>query len=246
MSPSIALLLTQLGLEEHIVGRHGFDTFLESDVAIVGDQAGIDYERLARVRPTHILLEWGSRDLPARLTRLASEHDWEIRDFQLLELDDLGATLGALGEMFDAKERASGLIARLDEALAPLPEGTFEGFDVLPMYWTSPLGVAGPESFHAQMLVRLGLTLAVSDGPAYIEMESEDVARLDPGIVILFMPDASEQAIHASLERLDELSSAVETGWYIIVDDPTSLSLSARIADIASQIKIELLAMEPD
>ncbi|MFG0256889.1 MAG: ABC transporter substrate-binding protein [Phycisphaerales bacterium JB043] len=246
LSPSVGLLLQQLGLEEHIVGRHGFDTFLDESIPVVGDQAGIDYERLAGVRPTHVLMEWGSRDLPERLTRLSSRHGWVVRDFQLLELDDLWTSLEMFAVLFDAQQQAALLHDELIEALEPL-ESVPEGVSVLPMYWTSPLGAAGPDSFHAQMLTRLGLRLALDSGPSYIEMESEDLARLDPTIIVLFAPRVDEGFIEDSRSTLGSLGlEAISTDRFIVVDDHTCLSLSAQIAQICADIKRRVSTMSFD
>ena len=97
LSPALAHMLVGLGLEDRIVGRHDWDLVLSKQVPAVGSQDGIDYEALLRTDPTDVLLEWGSRPLPTRLTTLADEHGWTIRNYgALLTLDDIATTLDDL------------------------------------------------------------------------------------------------------------------------------------------------------
>jgi ABC-type hemin transport system substrate-binding protein len=247
LSPSISLILQQLGLEDNIVGRHGFDIFLDKSVPVVGDQAGLDYEQLARVAPTHILLEWGSRDLPERLQTLAAKQGWIVNDFTLLQLDDLFTTIDALGNTFDRQADAEELLTTLRDALSPMEQIPDAFESVLPLYWTSPIGVAGPGSFHAEILERLGLPLAIQTGHAYIEMESEDLARLDPSVIILFVPNAEDSYIADAKATLAALNlSAAAMDRIIFIDDPTCLSLSAQIASVANQIRERIDALSFD
>ena len=71
LGPSVGIILQDLGLEELVVGRHGWDLALDPDLPVCGDLNGIDYENLIGVRPTHVLLEWGSQEVPRRLEQEA-------------------------------------------------------------------------------------------------------------------------------------------------------------------------------
>jgi len=90
LSPALGRIVRDLGLEAAVVGRHGWDRGFEG-VPSVGDQAAIDYERLRRVRPTHVLLQWGDRALPARLVELAEDEGWRLENIEILSLDEIGA-----------------------------------------------------------------------------------------------------------------------------------------------------------
>ena len=100
LSPALAVTLVDLGLEDAIVGRHGYDMVLRESVPVCGDQGGIDYERLLSVDPTHVLLEWGARELPERLRTLAGQRGWEISNHRLLTLDHVATTADDLYERF--------------------------------------------------------------------------------------------------------------------------------------------------
>src|SRR5688572_2242849 len=63
LSPGLAVTMRDLGLGDLLAGRHGFDAWSDPALPVCGDQSGLDYERLLAVRPTHILVQWGQRDL---------------------------------------------------------------------------------------------------------------------------------------------------------------------------------------
>ncbi len=96
LSPAIAIILTDLGHGNQIVGRHGFDSFVPVEVPICGDQSGIAYERLVQVNPTVVCTQWGSRELPERLVQLAQSKGWLLHDEKLLSLADIRAATIAL------------------------------------------------------------------------------------------------------------------------------------------------------
>ena len=42
LSPALGVMLTDLGLAGHVVGRHGWDTLLDQSLPVCGDQTGLD------------------------------------------------------------------------------------------------------------------------------------------------------------------------------------------------------------
>ncbi|MEZ6243994.1 MAG: hypothetical protein R3B57_13235 [Phycisphaerales bacterium] len=210
LSPAIAHMLVELGLEDKIVGRHDWDLVLRKDVPAVGSQDGIDYEALLRTNPTDILLEWGSRPLPQRLTSLAAEHGWTVRNYgSLLTLDDMARTLDDLdltyAEPFEKRPESVGVknAADLDPTTRferPLPSERLaqawrdrgpavrRAGRVLLLGMTDPPSAMGPGSFHQQILERLGGLPAITDGAAWQELDAEDVLRLAPDAIVLVLP----------------------------------------------------------
>ncbi len=81
------------------MGRHGFDSFLPDSLPVCGDQSGIAYERLLEANPTVVCTQWGSRDLPDRLTQLALRNGWIIHDEKLLSLADIRRATIALDRL---------------------------------------------------------------------------------------------------------------------------------------------------
>jgi ABC-type Fe3+-hydroxamate transport system substrate-binding protein len=88
-SPALAVILKDLGYESQIVGRHAYDLVLDPAVPSCGELGTIDYETLIRVRPTHVFIQWGARELPQRLTELAAANQWVVMNLNPLGLDEI-------------------------------------------------------------------------------------------------------------------------------------------------------------
>ncbi len=236
LSPAIAIILKDLGVEGRIVGRHGYDMVLDPDVPICGDQAGIDYEQLLTVRPTHVLTQWGARPPPERLVRLAERHGWVLVDVSMLSLDEVAQATRRLARDF-APERVG--VADELTGFRP-PAGVFKG-RVLLLATGSPPAALGPGSFHQDLLERLGATAAVSEGSAYIVLDAEDVLRLDPeGIIVLASRAGEGEGVvrrgEAALAALGPFGSlpirAVETGRVAVIEHPLALMPGTSLVEI--------------
>jgi ABC-type Fe3+-hydroxamate transport system substrate-binding protein len=88
-SPALAVILKDLGYEAQILGRHAYDLALDPKVPSCGELGTIDYETLIRVRPTHVFIQWGARELPERLMGLAKAHQWVVMNLNPLGLDEI-------------------------------------------------------------------------------------------------------------------------------------------------------------
>ncbi len=228
LSPAAGIILRDLGRESQIVGRHGYDDFLPREVPTCGDQAGIDFERLLGVEPTHIVTQWGRRDYPARLRELAIERGWVLLDVPLMTLADIeeGARQvdAALGAPPEGSAEYAVLRERMGEAWRK-KDGMEHAGRVLLLASTNPPAAFGPGSCHHDILLRLGAIPAVTEGAAYIEMDAEDVLRCAPDTIVLVLPrsrgrPASPDA-RAALGSLSGLGlAAVKAGRVVLIDDP--------------------------
>jgi len=262
LSPALAVTLTDLGLADRIVGRHAYDLVLDRSVPVCGDQAGIDYEALLAARPTHVLIEWGTRELPARLGEMARERGWVVMPFVQLTLNQVRATADELGRELLAPERQGErekLLARLDRAWSK--RGDFESVGrVLILMGTSPTCAAlGPGSFHQQVLERIGGVPAIGEGDGkggspYMELDAEDVVRLAPEAIVLVVPRAvgTERAKDwMSWERREKLLGslartsvpAVRSKRVWVIDDPLALLPGTSLIGVADELEEGLRGM---
>ncbi len=246
LSPAIAVILRDLGVADRIVGRHAFDLVLDRSIPSCGDQAGIDYEALITTRPTHVLLEWGSRPLPERLTQLAQNNGWTLRSYPLLSLADIVACAGAVAEESGAEPaRASELLDRMDAAWSLRTTDLTRAGRVLLLGAVAPPSALGPGSFHHQILARIGGTPAITEGAPYITLDAEDVLRLAPDAIILILPRApgTPASTHGSsgvirlLGRVGTLDiPAVKTGRVALIDDPLAHTPSTAMIALADEM----------
>ena len=286
LSPAVAVMLRDLGLADRIVGKHDYDLVLGDGVPAVGHQESLDYEAILGVEPTEIIIEWGSRPLPPRLTELADRHGWAIRRVTLLTIDDIARTVDDLAIDFGAvsfetgeTDPPEGVPQDLGAIAEPLrftdPTARFgsdlpsaalarawsvrgHGFagvgPVLLLGSTTPPGALGPGSFHDQILRRIGGVPALETGAPWVELDAEDIRRLDPSAIVLIAPrragtenpdgDPDRRGARSVLERLGRVGTleigAVRTGRVALIDDPLSLLPSTAMADFADELAVIL------
>lgn len=259
LSPAVAIILRDMGYADRIVGRHGFDLVLDPTVPVCGDQAGIDFEALIRVTPTHVFTQWGSRDLPERLTQLASKHAWRLLDTRLLALDDIpDAALRMDRELAGPEGSPAGreLVAQLRAAFAArAPKEKADVFQgpVLLLAATTRPAALGPGSFHHQLLERLGGVPVIREGHPYIELAAEDAVRLAPRGIVLILPRSPDNATRTAdtevgprdpMQRLGALRGltipAVSSGRVVLIDDPLALTPSSALRGVADSLDAAL------
>lgn len=128
-----------------------------------------------------------------------------------------------------------------------------EGFatvgPVLLLGSTTPPGALGPGSFHHQILERIGGVPALGDGSPWMELDAEDILRLDPAAIVLISPRAPGSAessaagpvsVSALLDRLGRIGTldieAVRTGRVALIDSPMALLPSTRMGAFADEL----------
>lgn len=249
LSPGIAETLAALGLGDSIVGRHAFDEFTGASVPSVGDQAGIDYEALLRVRPTHVLLERSAAGAPPRLLELSKARGFEVRVVPMLSLEEIRESIGRLPALVGSAEAEAGaasLLARLDAAF-----GRADGFGeragrMLALYWTRPIGAAGPGSYHAEIVQSLGGSLALDDGAPYRQLDPEDVRRLNPDSIALFVPGADPGRLEDLLGPLLALDlRAMREGRVALITHPRCQTPGPSAIEAAESLREAVLAWPP-
>jgi len=266
LSPAVAVTLRDLGLADRIVGRHGYDLALDPAVPVCGDQLGIDYEALIRVRPTHILTEWGAREIPARLKELAAANNWSLRDYTQLKLDDVIDNTVKLGLEFAGKDAAAlggdahaeappaalGSLVNRMQAAWRKPHKPLTAGRILLLESIDPPAAVGPGSFHQDILQRIGGTPAITSGKAYMTLDLEDILRLAPdGIVLLAPrpprtpegPPASTRDLIKRLGRIGTLDiPAIRNSRVALIDDPCCLLPGSSLLIYSEQLEAVLAA----
>lgn len=230
LSPALATIMADLGHADAIVGRHGFDRFTDQAIPVCGDQAGLDYEALVRVRPTHVLTQWGTRELPPRLIELSGSMGFTVADYRLLTLDDIAEALLSVDRHMNPGSptptpQASTLRDSMTRAWSRRT-GLAGAGRVMLLASVSPPAALGPGSFHAQVLERLGATPAIREGAPFIELHAEDIIRLAPDAIVLISPrphHAPPAALEprAALKQIADLPTpAGKHERFAVLDDP--------------------------
>lgn len=245
LSPAASIMLRDAGLEDSIVGRHGWDAVLDQSLPVAGDQTGLDYERLITLDPTHVVIEWGARELPARFESLVAERDIDVVSIETLSLADIAESWTRIASAFDVNKSSVDLAA-LEQPFEPRDAwGT-----VLLVVATSPtIDCLGPGSAHHELLTLAGFSPALESGAPWVSLGLEDVIRLDPSCIVLIQPGASDDDQRTASDRLGPLAEtdidAVRLGRVVLIDDPTALIPSTNLVGIAAAMREGLVALGP-
>ncbi|MHC5005021.1 MAG: TroA family protein, partial [Planctomycetota bacterium] len=89
LSPAISRALVDLGLGDRVVGRTPFCAALDPALPVVGDLQHVDFERLVRLAPTHVLVQPASTGVDPRLAGLADRHGWSLQHWTLNDVADV-------------------------------------------------------------------------------------------------------------------------------------------------------------
>ncbi len=246
LSPALGVILRDIGGSGFAVARHGFDVALDRSLPVAGDQSGVDYETLLRVRPTHIMLEWGARELPPKLLSLANQHGWVVRSLPMLTLEEIRTATAALGGVTGRKLEAERMVARMDGAWTAIEGVPERAGRVLTLYSVRPLGAAGPGSFHVQILEALGARTVPEAGSPYIALDGEDLRRLDPDTIVLLAPGAAAERIGDLLAPLRALQLRAVVQDRVIVDRHLENQLpSTAMVGLAERLREAMLTLAP-
>jgi ABC-type hemin transport system substrate-binding protein len=263
LSPALAVIVRDVGLGQCIVGRHAWDLALDPALPVCGDQAGIDFESLLKIKPTHIVLQWGDRALPQRLLDLSKQQGWMLINENPLTLDDIPAVARSLTATFSlaiearhARPQADALLASLDAACSTTDESPWKG-RVLLLASTSPPAALGPGSWHAEILSRMGATPAIITGKVYQTLDAEDLIKLAPDAIVLIQPRGTKQSVSTPRNVLMDFDPADLTtrlgllapldlparraGRIALIDDPLALTPSTSIIEFRRRMR-EILA----
>jgi ABC-type hemin transport system substrate-binding protein len=253
LSPAISRTLVDFDLGERVIGRTQWCSSLDESVPIAGDLLHVDYERLVRLHPTHILIQPRVTGPDDRLLELARQNGWAIGQWTLNDRDDIEILLRDLpavlyGENDPARpaavDRANQLIAKIDDALQPAESTTWRG-RVLLIDSIDPVVVFGRETYLHDILTALGGENA-SNVAGWKELSLEDITRLDPEAIIVVAPGADarqgeEEAVEA-LRRLDV--EAVRVDRIGVLTDPDALLPSSAIIEVARELREILRSFE--
>ncbi|MCK4871959.1 MAG: ABC transporter substrate-binding protein [Phycisphaerales bacterium] len=252
LSPAIARMLADLGLEDHIVGRHQWDMVLPADVPKVGDQTEIDYELLIELEPTDVLLQYGERPIPARLRTLAAEYGWHIRSFDIDTIDDVQAVVKVLPQYLSFPDtqagrahgeqtaaRADALAEALVDHLQPR-DAVRQAGRILLLFAVDPPTAFGPETFLAQVVTRLGGANAQTVGD-YPQLSLEDVINLDPDTIVIVRSADESTPIELLAGPVGRLNiRAVRSGRITALRHPLALLPSTSLLEVADELEARL------
>lgn len=247
LSPAISRTLVDFGFESLIVGRTPHCESLDRSIPAVGDLLNIDYERLARLHPTHILVQPPSAGIDPQLVELAQQRKWRIGQWRLNTIEDIEELVcelpGVLYEhdsaaMEAAAQRAAELLNEIAEAVSPGDGNVFAGRTML-VHGVDPVLASGVGTYLHDVLIAVGGRNAV-DGSGWVSLSMEDVVRLNPEAIVIVtyastdrQPDAFELAGPLATLEID----AARNRRIAVVSHPDAFMPCSGVVDVAKELR---------
>ena len=258
LSPALSRTLVDLGLVDRIVGRSRYCRMLPQDIPVVGDLYDLDYERLIRLEPTHILVQPpSSPGLDPRLERLARQRGWTLGQWKIDTIEDIARVIRELPETLFARDeprltesesRATELLRALTAAVAPGGPDLWPGSTLL-VADPESLFVFGRETYLDEILTGLGARNAAPLS-GWATLSVEDVLRLDPGAIIVVLdgetPPGDPLEAAGAVGRLD--TTARREGRIAVLHHPDAKLPSSGLIGVAEELRrvLESLAAGRD
>jgi iron complex transport system substrate-binding protein len=232
LAPSTTESLFVIGAGDRVVGRSRYCDW-PTEAAHVPAVGGLepDVEAILQLQPDLVVgpRSASSQHLGERLEPRGIA-TWFPAAESLSSIDDLLLGLGErTGHIQNARRFVADLDAReraIEHAIAAEPRPR-----VLMVVGSAPVVVAGPKSFADQLLALAGATNVVAAGPAWPTLGMEQIAELDPDLVI----DSSSGADRPSRITPDAPGwggiRAVRGGHVVALDDPRVLRPGPRIGE---------------
>jgi iron complex transport system substrate-binding protein len=250
VAPSAAELIFALGLGERVVGVGDYVQWPPEARALprLGGLLDPRLETVAALRPDLAVLLPSERELGERLAALGiavlvvpHESIADVERAALLIADRAGVP--EAGRAFAARWRR-------ELAPAPLPyrPRVFLAIAREPGALGRPL-TAGPGSFLAELLTRLGAENAFDDAPlAWPQVALEEVVARRPDVIVELpgraLPPGEAAALRDDWQRLAVLP-AVRDGRVLVLDADYALVPGPRLPELYRELRRTLLAGAP-
>lgn len=247
LSPAISRTLVDFGLQGEVVGRTAWCGSLDPAIPVAGDLYEIDFERLIRLEPTHVLVQPPSTGLDPALERLAAERGWIIGRWTFNTLDDIEQMIRDLpGVLYPgggprreaAAARAAELLNRMAAALTRSTGPSWSGRTLLVAGTEPAVMIFGQGTYLDDILRTLGGVNA-SSARGWAELSLEDVVRLDPEAIILVRDsgprDVDPIAAAGPLATLD--TAAKRDGRVAVLWHPDSQLPSSAAIGVADAMR---------
>ena len=170
-SPGITQTLVDLGLSSKIVGRTAFCKSISKTIPVVGSYLDIDYERLLRLKPTHVLIQQIKTPKDKHLEHLSNREHFDLHYWKLDRVIDIQTMYSEASKLFLEEEKV--LILDLDNTL-----------------WGGEIGDVGQEG--------IVLGRENGEGESYLEFQSY-IKALNKNGVILSVCSKNEELLAESV-----------------------------------------------
>jgi iron complex transport system substrate-binding protein len=243
LSPAATDLIIGMGAGGRLVAVSNFDVDRPNVPKLprVGDYQNTDWERLADLRPSIIIVQIDPTRLPAGFNDRAAEIGAKIIDIQIENLVDIDRTLDQLGSALNERAKSIAAKTRLDARLDSVRRTVSNRPPVATLIALDDRGssAVGPGTFLDEILTIAGGKNVLADTQAHWpSIDRERLLALSPDAIVELLPSASQQVLHQAAEFWAALPDvpAVAHHRTFQITDPWVLTPGVEVADLAEHL----------
>lgn len=234
MSPAASELVAAMGLRSRIVGVSGYEADPElKKLPKVGDYLNVDWERLAELKPSLLIIQ-GKRDrLPPGVRERAEGMGIKVLVLQVDRFGDILGEIGRIGEYAGAVSEASALQASMTKQIEAIRASHLNAAKAPSLLVLSEDGtfVAGVDNYLNDILTDAGGENVITS-TGYVKLDGEKLRSLAPQHVFVLIPNATDDMIATAKKQLGVLQ-AVRDGRMHVIKSADALLPGAGTIKIA-------------
>lgn len=233
LCPSVTETLFDLGLDDLVVGRTDYCVHPEDKmraVQSVGGPKSVSLRTVETLLPDVVLAVKEENDKKT-LESLASLY-YKCVIFDINCVEDALKMIGAIGELFDRRERAAAMCASIKDSFGRVGRAAGSPSFIY-MTWSSPYIAAGTGNYINSLLTGFGFNNCLSGSfRRYVRMELNELKRLKPDVV--FLP--SEPYNYTIVDRI-KFEKFFPSAKVILVDGEMFCWYGSRMEKAGGYIK---------
>ncbi len=240
--PAATDVIVNMGAADHLVAVSNWDPKLPEIDALprAGDYRTVDWEKIAQVKPTDMIVQFAPDKMPAGLADKAREMNIRLINVKINRLDDIFQTIDQLGQAIAEPAKASAASKKLHEQLDAVRQRVSgePPMRTLMIRSESDLASVGGGNFMDDLLTVAGGKNVLSGGDnSFPTIDREQLMSLNPDAVILLFPGEAPQTVEKAKQFWNRQSdiSAVSHGRVYVLTDSYLLLPGLSAGKIAGQ-----------
>ena len=243
LSPAATDLIVGMGAGDHLVAVSNFDIDRPQVPRLPrgGDYQNTDWERLADLRPSIIIVQIDPTRLPAGFNDRACEIGAAIIDIQIEKLADIDRTLDQLGSALNETEKATAARKQLNMRLDLVRLSVSNQPPVATLLALDDRGssAVGPGTYLDEILTIAGGKNVLEGTQAHWpSIDRERLLALAPDAVVELLPSASPQVLQqatAFWAAVADVPAVAHQRTYQITD-PWVVTPGVEVSDLAEHL----------
>lgn len=209
--PSQTELLFDLGVDEEVVGITRYcvhPTHWKSGKTLIGGTKKFDFEIIDSLKPDLII---GNKEENYKEGIELLQQKYPVWMSDIFSFQDALEMIAAVGVITNRVNQAKELVSSISNAFLNLQK--WETYRALYLIWRKPWMAAASNTFIDAMLQKLGLVNALKNLERYPELKSEEIAELNPDLILL-----SSEPYPFSEKHIEEIKTLCPSSKILLVD----------------------------